>query len=73
VMARTIATALALVLAWYHGVNFAQSRGFCAYCHAQIGPPPKDLNHWATCPIHPARTEVERLRDALVTATESQS
>jgi hypothetical protein len=64
-MARVIATVLAIVLAWWHGIFTAQRRGFCAYCHARLGMPPENLDHWETCPIHPARLEVARLRALL--------
>lgn len=62
-MARMIATVLALILAFEQGMRYAYRNGYCAYCHAApLGPPPKDIDHWETCPLHPARVEVERLR-----------
>lgn len=64
-----VAAVLGLILSWLMGIRFAQNRGFCAYCHELLGPPPKDLNHWETCPIHPAAREVTRLRSEVAYLT----
>jgi hypothetical protein len=37
----------------------------CIHCGAILKADDSDLEHWRTCPKHPARAEVERLRTAL--------
>ena len=64
-MGWVVAAVLGMILAWQAGVRFSAGRAFCAYCHAPLGLPPENLDHWRECPIHPARFQVEALHEQI--------
>ena len=42
-------------------INF-ENNSECVHCGAVVPIADEDVNHWRTCPSHPARVEVERLK-----------
>ena len=43
-------------------INF-ENNSECVHCGAVVPIADADVNHWRECPSHPARAEIERLKD----------